>query len=327
MVSSSGQLDMSGLPPPGPAHCANQLREGTHCRAMLQYAPVAPQPLLSALRRAAPGRVEELAPDELECALAALWREAAAAWPRVVVEGERFVEHLAVRAPGGGFPAALAALHSRDLYLACALEDGDDAAAAVFRTRIVDDLDERIVPAAQGRLDEVRQRVCERLLVADGAPPRIASYRGHGALHAWVRVTAARIALDLVRAEPERSLGEAALAAAGPAGPDPELAHVRATTRAALASAIERAAAQLSVRERTLLRLSLLDELTIDDLAALYRVHRATAARWLSAARDGLGHSARRELAAATGLAADELTSALRLLETQIDLSWSRFLM
>jgi len=274
-----------------------------------------------------PGRAEELAPDELERALEALWRDAAAAWPKVEVDGERFVEHLAARAPEGGFPAALAALHSRDLYLACALASGDDAAATAFRARIVDDLDERIVPAAQGRLDEVRQRVCERLLVADGAPPRIASYRGQGALHAWVRVTAARIALDLVRAEPERSLGEAALAAAAPAGPDPELAHLRATTRAALASAIERAAAALSVRERTLLRLSLLDELTIDDLAALYHVHRATAARWLTGARDALGRAARHELAQGAGLAADELTSALGVLETQIDLSWSRFLL
>lgn len=50
--------------------------------------------------------------------------------------------------------------------------------------------------------------------------------------------------------------------------------------------AIEDAAAELAPRDRALLRLHLVERASIDDIAALYRVHRATVARWIQSARE-----------------------------------------
>ena len=284
-------------------------------------------PLLRALRAALPvARAEELPADVQEQALRQLIDDARRGWPGVEVADAAFVAYLAERALDGPLPGALHALHAADLYLACGCVCGDPAAIAAFQHTLVADLDERIVRAAVDRLDEVRQLVIEKALVSDGGPPRIVGYRGRGPLHAWVRVTAARIAIDLHRAKPvERSLAEASLDAVADGAADPELAHLKTTYRAELKHSIEVAAAQLSVRERNLLRHSLLDGLTIDDLAARYRVHRATAARWLVSAREALGAGTKRDLTARLGLRGEELISLMRVVESQLEISWSQF--
>lgn len=64
-------------------------------------------------------------------------------------------------------------------------------------------------------------------------------------------------------------------------GGDPELSHLKATFAAEFKFALTLAIDELSVRDRNLLRQSVLDGLTIDQLGKLYRVHRATAARWV----------------------------------------------
>jgi len=57
------------------------------------------------------------------------------------------------------------------------------------------------------------------------------------------------------------------------------------------------------VRERTLLRMPLVDRLNIDRLGVIYRVNRATVARWLVAIRRRLFEEVRRELASVTASA------------------------
>ncbi len=280
-------------------------------------------PLSNVLRRAvAATALADLTDDELEPLLAGLVAAARRAWPTVEVEDARYVEYLAARLPADARRGALAELRGDDLYLACGCAAQLPAALASFRDGIVADLDHAIVPAAGDRLEEVRQLVLEKLLVAtDESPPRITAYRGRGALHAWVRVTAARIALDLTRGRPERELADAALDAEP--GLDPESAHLKASLREELKRSIDVAAARLSLRERNLLRQSLLDGLTIDELGALYGVHRATVARWLVAAREALARGTKGDLRNRLGLDARELDSVFRLVESQFDLSWS----
>jgi RNA polymerase sigma-70 factor (ECF subfamily) len=282
-------------------------------------------PLVEALRAALPSpRVEATPARELELALRTMIDEARHVWPGLAVTDAAFVSYLAARIPEGALPAALRELHV-DLYLACGCVAGDPAAVAAFQRTIVADLDARIVPAAAERLDELRQLVIEKALVADGTP-RIATYRGRGPLHAWVRVTAVRISIDLVRAKPDgRSLADASLDAVIDTTASPELLHVKTLYKAELKRSIETAAAQLSARERNLLRYSLLDGLGIDELAALYHVHRATAARWLVSARDALGAATKRDLTARLGLQREELVSLMRVVESQLEISWSRF--
>ena len=100
----------------------------------------------------------------------------------------------------------------------------------------------------------------------------------------------------------------------------------RATYTDQLKKAIREAFAALEVRQRNLLRQHILDELTIDDLARLYRVHRATCARWLADARADLGKQTRKRLIATLGTHTDELESVLRFLDSDIELSISRIL-
>ena len=69
-----------------------------------------------------------------------------------------------------------------------------------------------------------------------------------------------------------------------------------------------------------------LDGLSIDQLAAFYRVHRATTARWIEAARQAVLDGTRKELIRRLQLSRSELDSVMRLIGSQLDVSLSRVL-
>ena len=69
---------------------------------------------------------------------------------------------------------------------------------------------------------------------------------------------------------------------------DPELMVMQAQAKEQFNAAFKAAVASLAERERNRLRQSCLDGLSIDELGALYKVHRATAARWLTKATEAL---------------------------------------
>src|SRR6185312_12611152 len=101
-----------------------------------------------------------------------------------------------------------------------------------------------------------------------------------------VAVIATRAGLDWLRA---RSRAEARHEEAPidlVASSDPERDHVRARFRGDIKTAFEAAVKGLEPRERTMLRFHLVEGMTIDDVARLYQIHRATAARQLEKARD-----------------------------------------
>lgn len=261
-------------------------------------------------------------------AAAARIRDAgAAAWPGVVLGVDAIAARLEARVADDP-EVKLEGLHDADLYLALACATGDAAAVRAFEDAFVPQIDValRRMRLAGGASDEVKQALRFELLVADGAP-KIADYGGRGELAAWLRISATRKALKLVRrAGKEETLDEILLDHWPGATPDPERKHLRATYSAELKRAIRDAFAGLELRQRNLLRQHLLDELTIDDLARLYRVHRATCARWLADARGELGKQTRKRLVASLGVSGDELESLLRFLDSDIELSISRIL-
>jgi RNA polymerase sigma-70 factor (ECF subfamily) len=63
------------------------------------------------------------------------------------------------------------------------------------------------------------------------------------------------------------------------------------------------------------------DGLTIDEIGALYRVHRATAARWLARAQVGLTKEIRAALIRTLNLQPAELRSVLRLIRSGLQVS------
>lgn len=258
-------------------------------------------------------------------ALAALWDAARAAWPGVNVPGDGFMRHLASRARGD-----LGALRSADLYLAFACLQNDPVALRLLDEHVIARLDKAIagVDSRQDVVDEIRQRVRERLLVPDGAqPPRLVEYAGQGSLLGWARTVAVRLTLnqrrDLGREEPS---DDAVLAELPLSGRDVELEYVRAQHRQDFTAAFRDALAGLEPRARNILRLSYVDRLSIDQIGAIYGAHRATAARWLNAARDELVASTRTRLAERLKLTTSDLDSLLGVLQSNLEVSLNRFL-
>jgi hypothetical protein len=94
----------------------------------------------------------------------------------------------------------------------------------------------------------------------------------------------------------------------------------------AFKAAFAAAFSALAPRQRTLLRQQVLDGLTIDELGALYRVHRATAARWLERAREALLSGTRTALERELKVSATECESIMRLAQSQLHVSIRRLL-
>jgi RNA polymerase sigma-70 factor (ECF subfamily) len=82
----------------------------------------------------------------------------------------------------------------------------------------------------------------------------------------------------------------------------------------------------LGPREQTLLRYHHVDNLNIDEIGAIYRIHRVTAFRWLEKAKEQLVRNTLEILRGRLKLPASELDSVLRMIRSQIHLSLVRHL-
>jgi len=246
-----------------------------------------------------------------------------AAWPDVVLTPDELAATCTTR-------DLASVVDGKELYLAAACARGNAAALKRF-----DELYAPSVKQALRRLDlspddhaDVMQLVRVRLMVGqDGGTPRIVEYAGTGRLGALVFVAATRIGLNLLRAR--QRIDDSDLTALDPADPDGlDLADQlgKQMYRAELRTAFEEAVKQLERKERTLLRLSVIDGLSIDELGTMYRVHRATVARWIAAARDRLTELARDRFLALTGLSTNDLASVGELVQSQIQVSMERLL-
>jgi RNA polymerase sigma-70 factor (ECF subfamily) len=224
--------------------------------------------------------------------------------------------------------AALRKLRAADLYFACALAAGDPRAVALAETELLPAARQAVarIDRSPAFVDEVVQRLRDRMFVRGAVPPAIEQYRGAGALAGWVSVTATRIALDLKRAEitiavdPEREL------ATLPAPDDPELAVIWRTCAAEYKAALAASFASLSRRERNLLRQRYLDELDIDALGRLYDVHPATAYRWIKQVEQRLATMTRAAVMQKLSLSESQARSMERLIVSQLQLSLARML-
>lgn len=268
---------------------------------------------------------------ELEARLSALIATARVAWPTLVLSEDEFLRYLAERLPEGASPAAaLEQLHASDLYLTCACALGKPRALECFERHCLVEL-----PAALMRFasqpefhDEVRQTLRERLFVVPvGGRARIEDYGGRGALTGWVRVVAARLAVDRLRLQGKQplTLEEDALSSLA-IGSDVELRLLAERYRGEVKEAFREAFAALSTADRNLLRLHYLDSLTIDDIAAMKRVHRSTAARRIARACELVAEKTHQILIERLGIAASQVQSVMRLVRSQLDLSLHRWL-
>lgn len=222
--------------------------------------------------------------------------------------------------------AALAQLAVADLYLAAACARGDSRALRWFERSCGPELD-RVIARSPGlglSAAEFGQLVIVRLVLAEPErQAKILSYRGQGSLRAWVRVTAARLVIDLSRRRAEPA-GSDALLDQLSGGEDLELEHLRDRFGPELQASFAAALAQLSVRQRNLLRQRHIHDISADALARLYAVHRSTVFVWLEQARVALlGHVRTALLARVPG---HELDSVVGVLGSRLDVSVRRLL-
>jgi RNA polymerase sigma-70 factor (ECF subfamily) len=256
---------------------------------------------------------------DLELRLATILETAEKAWPELSLPPEAFLPYVALRVAD---PAALASVRAADLYLACGCVRRDPRALSAFEARVLPEIKGSLAKMNLGtKMEDVMQGLRRQLLVGeDGAAPGIAEFKGTGDLRGWLRVTATRAALKLLRKEKrEVPTDDDALLARSAATADPELLYVKEVYRAQLKSAFQAALDSLTDREKNLLRQHVVDDLTIDDLAALYQVHRATAARWLTKARESLLSRTRKNFMHNTRVDRAECESILRMVQSQLD--------
>jgi RNA polymerase sigma-70 factor, ECF subfamily len=255
---------------------------------------------------------------------------ARATWPQVSVDGEAWVRALAALSSNPFDPEQpLGAIVVADHYLAFAAANGDTAAIAACDAMLVREAgfaaDGTRVNAAMR--DEATQVVRERMFVAHGdRPPAIADYAGRGALRSLMRVSVSREIVRLAKAQNRNEPLEDQLLADPGFGDDPALEALKARYRAQMADAFRAALAELPARDRTLLRYQLVDGLTIDEIGSIYKVHRATAARWIAQIRDSLVERTRSRMADALGVDTAEAASIVRLVQSQLDVSVIRHL-
>jgi RNA polymerase sigma-70 factor (ECF subfamily) len=266
---------------------------------------------------------------ELPIALRDALAKARSRWPRIVVDDEVFVPYLEARLTSGSASLAIEGVHVADLYLACACVLADPAALAELHAMHAPAIRAQVARIEPDHADDLAQRILARLLVGeDGDLPRLSTYAGRSALTAWLKVVATREALMHRRRAPDPGVAadDDLHDAVADAHDDPELHLMRERWRDDFRRAFEDALAGLDPGSRTLLRYQLVDRLTIDELARIENVHRATAARRLAKAREHLLRETRRNLAVRMNVPRAELESAFALVRSQLEVSVRRLL-
>jgi len=258
----------------------------------------------------------DIEPTDLEARLKDGLARAAELYPGVVVDPSVFADYVRERYEQ---PRQLEPDRLADLALACAAALGDPTAIAVF--------ERQILPALGPGLDRLRlthfergdlgQRLREELFVrTPDRRPKIAEYSGRGDLAGWLRITATRLGLKVIRARGKHEDSDSALEEHAAQGEDPELALIRAEYRPVFKTSFQIALDALEDRERLLLKQHFLDGLTVDQLGAVHHVHRATAARWLVSAREALLKRLRGELMNAANISSRECDSVMDLVKS-----------
>jgi RNA polymerase sigma-70 factor (ECF subfamily) len=249
------------------------------------------------------------------------------AWPELALEFVAFERYFAGHSTGRPLPAAM---HAADMYLACACAHGVDGAVSALERTCAADVARAVasIDSSPAFVDEVLQVTRERILVRKSdRPSRIGEYAGFASLKSWLRAVGLRCALSMRRRkgaqhhQPFRGEDDARLTKGGP-----EFEYLRARYTHVFEDAVRVAIERLPSKQRLLLRLNLVDGMSIDTLGTVYRVGRSTAARWLATARRSLLQEARREVRAKLRLTSAELDSLAAEVRSDLDVSILRLL-
>ncbi len=263
-------------------------------------------------------------------ALTLHWEAGRAAWPDVAVAGERFGADLARRLGADATLGGLERTCGVDVYLAIACIDGD--ATAIERCHQTCGREVSIVAnklrATSDQAADLTSHLARVLLVdEEGRPAALRDYSGRGNLRAYARVIATRALIRTINRERrEAPVANDELLERIATLHDPQLSVLKAQYHGVVSDAMRAALAGLDDRERALLRYQIVDGWNVDQIARVYGVHRATSARWLVAAREGLADAIQQELATRLDIEPDEVASIIRIVQSRVDVSLERLL-
>jgi RNA polymerase sigma-70 factor (ECF subfamily) len=103
-------------------------------------------------------------------------------------------------------------------------------------------------------------------------------------------------------------------------GDDQELRYMKELYRSAFADAFRAAIGTLEDRLANVLRHYYLDDMTLEQIGALYRVHKTTVMRWVNRAHGELESETKRRMVEHLDLQPREVESVLRLIQSGIQL-------
>lgn len=265
----------------------------------------------------------------LEAALGDACARARAAFPELAYDDAAFVGDLG-RVVNTSDPAAVAVLAIEDLFLVAACLANIAGAVETFRGRYRETIRSavgRLVPA--GEVDEVEQHLLDQMLMGSvTAVPKVRGYAGRAPLDRWIAVAAQRAALIWLREHKTEARARSAAArepaAAGHVGP--ETAFLKQHYQGHFQHAMTEALQRLPERERLLLRLHLVNGVSLEKVGKMFGVTQPTVSRWLAAAREALRDDMKKTLGARLGSNSSEVASLAGMVASRLDVSISIFL-
>jgi len=270
-------------------------------------------------------------PEALAAAVDHVLAAARAAWPAWISDADLLAAIAAKLADDADPVRVLRDLRAADLYLAQACGAGvADALAVLERDYLpVVAIQLRAMRAPDDAIRETTQSLRERMLVGDATRgPRIAEYAGTGDLRRWLKTSAVH---DYLNARKRRGREvdleeERVLDALADPDQDPALAQLKHQYRNALREAFAAALDQLDARSKTLLRYQYVDGAPVEQICAIFGVHRSTMQRWLAEARGELADRTLAALRGRLGANTADAHSIRRLVQSQVEVSLPRLL-
>jgi RNA polymerase sigma-70 factor, ECF subfamily len=266
---------------------------------------------------------EAMLADALDRFVTAARREG----PRVAASDEDFVAFVGGRLDPTGDPAEmLGQLQAGDLLGVFGCLRQDASAVAWFRELVLAALRKAMAGSDSDAAEDLFQVLfCRVFLPGDaGQPPKVAAYDGRREFGPWARTLARNAAVDQLRRTPAMTpLEHDHVERVGAMLDDQETSYLRQTCWAEFKAALADAFAGLEPRQRNVLRCHL-QGLTAEKIGRMYRVHRVTVARWLSAIRFELLEATRAGLR--DRLAGDDraIDSIFRMVDLDLTASLTR---
>jgi RNA polymerase sigma-70 factor, ECF subfamily len=251
-------------------------------------------------------------------------------WPNLHVDAQDFALFVKGRIPAEEEAEQyLPTLVLDDLFLAHACLASTAGAMQAFESEYGEGLRAALIKmkVLEHNIEELIQHFREYLWVAAaGEQCRLDKYSGRGKLFSWLRIVLVRLASRWMdKNYREQPFDDAALARSVLPDDHSELSIFRDQYLVQFRNAFRNALGQLEAKERNMLMLSYMDNLSIDKLGEIYGVHRATAARWLDKTRQKLRDSTRTEMKKLLGIDSRTLDSVMDLIESRLDVTLGSF--